>query len=275
MRNNKGKITRRTFIKTSSAVGVGVALNKLWTFGGPPEKTGPRFSGSLKMRTLGRTGLKVTELSFGGIQIGESALLDEAIDKGINLIHTSQGYGRGRSIQEFGKVMKTKRDKVYLCLKSMPEMDRVEKALKNLNTDTIDILVPGMHDVDTITRPGLEEGFERLKKDGKIRFSGFACHKNEVDVMRKAIALGFFDVMLVRYNLDNKDKLDEVLADAKEKQNMGFMAMKVVKELNEKKKYDRIPDAIRETIRNPNVDSLLIGMANFDELRMNLAALSV
>jgi hypothetical protein len=217
----------------------------------------------------------VTELSFGGIQIGESALLDEAIDKGINLIHTSQGYGRGRSIQEFGKVMKTKRDKVYLSLKSMPEMDRVEKALKNLNTDTIDILVPGIHDVETINRPGLEEGFEELKKDGKIRFSGFACHKNEVDVMRRAIELGFFDVMLVKYNLDNKDKLDEVLAEAKHKQNMGFMAMKVVKKLNEMKKYDKITNAIRETIKNPNVDSLLIGMANFEELRMNLAALSV
>jgi aryl-alcohol dehydrogenase-like predicted oxidoreductase len=93
--------------------------------------------------------------------------------------------------------------------------------------------------------------------------------------MRRAIELGFFDVMLVKYNLDNKDKLDEVLAEAKHKQNMGFMAMKVVKKLNEKKKYDKITNAIRETIKNPNVDSLLIGMANFEELRMNLAALSV
>ena len=55
--------------------------------------------------------------------------------------------------------------------------------------------------------------------------SGYACHKNIADVMNLSIGLGFFDVMLIAYNLGNREQLDPILARAKKERNMGFIAM--------------------------------------------------
>lgn len=274
MNEEKQKITRREFIKASSAAGVGLALSGHSVLAEQAEEEKPKLSGSLRLRTLGRTKLEVTELSFGGIQIRDSALLHMAIDKGINLVHTGPGYGGGKGIEIFGEVMKTKRQKVFLGLKETPIGDKVEKDLEKLNTDYVDILFPGIHNVEGISNPDLPGAYEKLKKEGKIRFSGFTCHSNMADVMTKAIELGFFDVMLVAYNMDNREQLDPILAEAKEKQNMGFMAMKVVNYLTKERK-EEIPGALKGCIKNKNVDTLLIGMANFDDLNTNLAALSV
>jgi len=274
MDEEKQKLSRREFIKASSTVGVGLALSNYGVLAEQAGEEEPELSGPLRLRTLGRTGLKVTELSFGGIQIRDVALLHMAIDKGINLVHTGPGYGGGKGIEIFGEVMKTKRQKVFLGLKETPIGDRIEKDLEKLNTDYVDILVPGIHNVEGISNPELPGAYEKLKKEGKIRFSGFACHNNMADVMAKAIELGFFDVMLVAYNMDNREQLDPILVEAKEKQNMGFMAMKVVKHLARNRK-EEIPGALKETIKQKNVDTLLIGTANLDELNTNLATLSV
>lgn len=269
---NKQQITRREFIKASSAISVGIALTQYDTFAEHPKNEIRGTIGDLRMRKLGRTGLDVTELSYGGIDLGNSALLDAVIDRGINMLHTCQGYANGNSIRAFGKVMKTKRQKVFIALKESPVSREVERALKKLNTDYVDILLPPMHDLESLNKSDLPQAFDKLKREGKIRFSGFACHKNEQTVMMKAIEMGFFDVMLVRYNLYNRKDLDPILALAKEKQNMGFMAMKVTKQLARRKRSE-IPAAIKEVIKNRNVDTLLIGMSNFDELNTNLASL--
>jgi len=269
----KQKITRREFIRASSAMSLGMALSKTSIFAEQPEKREQIVSDTLRTRKLGRTGLDVTELSFGGIELGDSALLHTVIERGINLVHTSPGYAYGKSIIAFGRVLKTMRQKVYIALKERPGSRNLENALRKLNTDYVDILVPPMHDVKSISNPELPEEFEKLKKTGKIRFSGFACHKNEKDVMMKAVELGYFDVMLVRYNLENKDDLDPILTLAKEKQNMGFMAMKVTKQLARRRKAE-IPAALKEILKNKNVDTLLIGISNYDELNTNLTALS-
>jgi aryl-alcohol dehydrogenase-like predicted oxidoreductase len=270
----KRKMTRRDFIKTSSAAGAGIALSSYSALAKEGEEEEPKMSGPFKLRTLGRTKLKVTELSFGGIQIRDVALLHAAIDKGINLVHTAQGYGGGRSIKIFGEVMKTKRDKVFLALKQTPIVGKVEEDLRTLNTDYLDILIPPLHDVKAMSNPELPGAYEKLKKEGKIRFSGFVCHSNMADVMKKAIDLGFFDVMLVKYNINNMAELAPILAEAKEKLDIGFIAMKVVQDLS-KNRTDEIPKALKDTIKNKNVDTLLIGMANFDDLNTNVDALAV
>ena len=267
----KYKVTKREFIKTSAAVGAGLALS---SHGVLAEQGEEELSGSLRLRTLGRTNLKVTELSFGGGPLRDAAPLYAAIDQGVNLIHTAPRYAGGRSIMVFGEAMKTKRDKVFLALKEAPDSEKVEKALKTLNTDYVDILLPPFHTVGKMNNPELEGAYDKLKKEGKIRFSGYSCHNNMVDVVKRSIDLGFFDVMLVRYNIENKEELDPVLAEAKEKQNMGFMAMKVTKPFS-RGRTDEIPGAIKGAIKNRNVHTLLIGMPNLDQLSANLDVLSV
>ncbi|HIE26814.1 TPA: twin-arginine translocation signal domain-containing protein [Candidatus Poribacteria bacterium] len=263
----KQKITRREFIKVSSAIGAGLAL------GNYSVLAEAKLSGSLKLRTLGRTKLGVTELSFGGAYLNSPAPLHLAIDRGVNLIHTAPNYTGSQSIEVVSDVMTTRRQEVFLALKEEPVSEEVGKALQQLNTDYVDILVPPFQSVDAISNPELEGAYETLKNEGKIRFSGFSCHYNMVVVMKKAIELGFFDVMLIRYNLNNSERLKPILAEAKRKQNMGFIAMKVVQPF--KDTPEEIPEVIKNTIKNRNVDSLLIGMANLDEVNANVDVLSV
>jgi len=261
--------TRRTFIRNTSlaATTIGLSLTKEDLL--EAAEAEKKKKDEIQLRTLGRTGLKVSEIAFGGIQIQDAALLEAAIDRGINLIHTSPGYGGGKSIQLFGQVMKTKRKKVVLALKASP-VGGIDEHLKTLNTDHVDLLVPPTHSVKSINKPGLAEAFEKLKKEGKIRFSGFACHKDMANVMKEATRLGFWDMMLVDYNLANRAMLNSALAKARKEQNMGFMAMKVTRGMD-KDQSEAMAAAFKKLLSNKNVDSLLIGMASFDDLKRNAA----
>ena len=258
------RYSRRQFLTRSSAavaaVGTGISFPHVGWGKDEPRK-----------RTLGRTDLKVTQVSFGGLQIGTPALLNAAIDQGINLIHVGTGYQRGKSIRIYGEVMKTRREDVFLALKHDPT-EGIDEPLKTLNTDYVDILIPGIHSLDEINNPELPGAFEKLKKEGKIRFSGLAIHNNIPEVVERAIELGFFDVMKPAYNVNNREELDPLLERAKKEQNMGMMAMKSLRGL---KRKDLTPEIAKgmfaELLKNKNVDTLLLGMGTFDELNANLA----
>ena len=260
--------TRRTFIRNTSLAASTIGLG-LTAKGDLLQAAEAEKKDEMQFRTLGRTGLKVSEISFGSIYIQDGALLEAAIDRGINLIHTSPGYRKGQSIKLFGQTMKTKRKKVVLALKASP-VGGIDEHLKTLNTDHVDILIPPMHSVKRINDSRLPEAFEKLKKEGKIRFSGFACHKDMANVMKEAVRLGFWDVMLVDYNLSNRAMLNSALAAARKKQNMGFMAMKVTRGMD-KDQPAAMASAFKKLLTNKNVDSLLIGMASFDDLKRNVA----
>ena len=217
---SESPLTRRDFLKkaTAAAVATGfssqaMAAEEALTVNGLPAAV------------FGRTGLKVTKVSFGGMMIDEPPVLLRAIDKGIKLIHTAPGYSNGRSIEAFGSVLKKSsvRDKVILALKERPES--LDSALKTLNTDYVDILVPPMHSVRAIQDPSVPENFAKAKKAGKCGFMGFACHSDMAGVLNKARELGYYDATLMSYGrADNA----EFLAAAKRasEAGIGIMTMK-------------------------------------------------
>lgn len=268
---SEAALSRREFLQRASRTVAGTAA--ALALGSEAVEAAPAAG----LRTLGRTGFKVTPITFGGIQMNDRRLLDVAIDQGIPLVHTAPGYQGGKSISAFGEVMKTKRDKVVLAVKVLPS--QVDAALKTLNTDHIDIAIP---DHNTATAPfpndDLRAAYEACKKAGKIRFTGFATHKQETTVLRNAIDTGYFDVMLVSYSLLNREELDPLLREAKRKHNMGFMAMKSsrgVKAAPGQRKPDpaMYAAAMKTLLQNRDVDTLLVGMGTFEELQNNLATL--
>ncbi|HQO33672.1 MAG TPA: aldo/keto reductase [bacterium] len=261
------RFSRRQFLSRGSiamaALGAGAAFPVAgWT----EEKKG--------MRTLGRTELQVSQISFGGLQIGTSALLHGAIDNGINLVHVCPVYQGGNSIRIYGEVMKDRRKEVYLALKGDPSKG-IDESLKILNTDYVDILIPEIGTVEEISNPELPGGFEKLKKEGKIRFSGFAAHKDLPEILEKAIELGFYDVMMPSYNTGNRAVIDPLLEKAKKEQQMGFMGMKVLRGI-QKEGSKSTPEEVKgfcaELLKNPQVDTLLMGMASFEDLKTNTEA---
>lgn len=139
---------------------------------------------------LGRTNYPVTLVSFGAILLKEnvgSRVLQLAIDRGINLVHTSASYGRGGSIAACGELFKAApayRDKVFLCLKSYsPEKEsEVDDMLRKLGTDRADVVLTELHSPDARKIDAIRKQQDNLKRKGKVRHTGFVCHggMNEV-----------------------------------------------------------------------------------------------
>ena len=174
---------------------------------------------------LGRTGLEVTKISFGGVLAIDPALVVRVVDAGINLIHTSPGYQNGRSMEAFGKALKRNglRQKVVLALKERPE--NIDRCLKVLNTDYVDILVPPLNSLKDISDTAIPEEFEKVKKAGKAGFMGWAGHNNTTEIFRKGTEVGWFDVTLMSYANINDPSFLKAAREANQA-GMGIFTMK-------------------------------------------------
>ncbi len=183
----------------------------------------------MKYRNFGSTGLKVSEIGFGGWGIGgnnnnakaygptnnqESILaLKTAFDKGINFFDTSPLYGFGQSEILIGQTFKSNRDKVIIVTKvgytdylgnqnfSLKYIKKsLEDSLKRLETDYVDIFQ--LHDlpIEFINNSSeVSDIWLDLKKEGKIRFLGIST-KNQED-SKKIIDKRIFDCMQINFNL--------------------------------------------------------------------------
>ncbi len=209
---------------------------------------------------LGRTGLKITRISFGGILTQEPPVLLSVIDRGINLVHTSPGYTNGNSIRAFGQVMKTHRDKVVLAVKVRPE--GLDQALKTLNTDYADMIIPPMDSLEEISDPALHEAFAAAKQAGKVGHMGFACHTHQPEIIDRMVALGVYDVILMSYAERNQPFI-EALGRARQA-GIGILAMKGLP-----KRASSNPDAQEQEL----VGSLCTAMVDQDHAHTVLASM--
>lgn len=236
---------RRRFLQTAAgmtAAGLAAAAG----LGAAPAPAIRRY------RTLGRTGLQVSDLclgSYGGIV---PRVVDRAYDLGVTYFDTAPDYrGDGaRSEESIGRVFgqPSKRDRVALATRMCaPRNDPtrgpagtraeaivvgVEDSLRRLRTDRIDVLLA--HGVGELGDDDLLEAFARLKKAGKARFLGMGCHgpRDLVATVARAVDSGHYDMVQVAYNFFagtgfnfRADGLDEVFARALAT-GVGVLAMK-------------------------------------------------
>ena len=212
---NRREFFRKTAVAAACAAAAGaVAL---------PARAEDLTVNGLPATVFGRTGLKVTKISFGGILTTEPTVLMRAIDSGINFVHTSPYYTNGRSIEAFGKVLKTHRQKVVLALKARPE--ELERWLKVLNTDYADMLVPPLQSVEEINDDSIPESFAKAKKAGMCGFMGYACHSDMANVLNRSRELGWYDVTLMSYADANSPAFLQAAQTAREA-GIGIMTMK-------------------------------------------------
>lgn len=228
-----GRLTRRDFLRTSSAgmVGAGMALAGL-SLGAeeekPPEEKIERRNRQegMRYRVLGRTRLEVSVLSLGGLSL-EASVMAAAIDRGINLVHGSPGYG---CFPAQASVLKTRRDQVFYVLKGYPEASFVDDCLKALGLDYVDILtVP----IENRRQAGGEaaqqarEAYEQLREAGKVRFLGLTVHGDPVEGTAAGVESGVWDVIMPNYNPQVREQIDP-LADRAAEKKIGMMAMKTM-----------------------------------------------
>jgi len=207
--SRSSQVTRRAFLQVSGcgavAAGVG-AFNPATT--GPSPQTQPGAAKSLlPTGVLGRTKHPVTLLSFGAIQLRErlgTRVLKLGIDRGLNLVHTSETYGGGASIRvvaDLFKMDKRYRDKVFLCVKGRtpPKEAEIDGMLKILGTDHVDVVLTTLHTPQPGRLEDIQARQDKLKKKGKVRYKGFVSHTDMNGAIELVLekAPDYFDVALI------------------------------------------------------------------------------
>lgn len=233
----------------------------------------------MEYRTLGKTGLKVSRMGFGGIPIqrideeGTRRLLQKMAEKGINYIDSARGYTV--SEQYIGYGLQGIRDKFILATKSMSRTKEamaadIETSLKNFRTDYIDLYQvhnPSMEQLDqVIGEGGALEALMEAKAAGHIGHIGLTAHSTAV--FERALELDWVETIMFPYNIVEQQGA-ELIHRCTEK-NIGFIDMKPLA-------GGAIEDgtlALRYVCSNPDVTVVIPGMAESSELEENMAACS-
>ena len=266
------KIGRRKFIKGASSALLGMATTPFWNANLSFGKT--ERSSTLEYRTLGKTGLKVTAVSMGVMNCSEPAVLQRAFDLGINFYDTADCYMRGRNEEMVGKVFEGKREKVLIQTKVHAHDEKkmrasVERSLRRLKTDYIDILVwHGLHSPEEVSDTGLFEFMVKMKKEGKARFTGFSAHSHMANLLREAAKLNFHDVALVSYNFTHSKDLREAVALAA-KSGIGIVAMKTQAGGYKKQRMGGLSPhqaALKYVLMDQNISMAIPGVTTIEQI---------
>jgi predicted aldo/keto reductase-like oxidoreductase len=296
------EIDRREFITELSVklAGTGLLLNQLGAkpaYGGKKPAAKKDKGPDMEYRTLGKTGLKVSAVSFGVMRLKEPAVLFKSLDLGINHFDTAHNYQNGNNEIMLGKVAKEYgRKKLLITTKIHPfhmqktlsqefgllerkEMDEMmDKSLKRLQTDYVDVLL--MHNIMDKSWPLNETVVafaESLKKSGKARFVGISIHdpRYYVDVADQVSKSPIYDVILAWFNFKSPPEHVEALKKAKEK-NMGVIAMKSQAGGYQKGATAFLNPqqaALKWVLDTGFVDCAIPGMVNNEQLLENVGAI--
>ena len=233
----------------------------------------------MEYRILGKTGLKVSRMGFGGIPIqridaaGTKALMRQVRDAGINYIDTARGYSVSESY--LGESLEGIRQDFVLATKSMSRTKEamatdIDISLANLRTDYIDLYQihnPSPEQLDQVIAPGgALEALLEAKQAGKIGHIGISIHSPEV--FRRALELPWVETIMFPYNIVESHGTDLIHACAEK--NIGFIDMKPLA-------GGAIEDAtlaMRYVCANEDITVTIPGMADPAELEQNLAAVN-
>ena len=231
----------------------------------------------MEYRTLGKTGLQISRLGFGGIPIqkidaqGTKVLVDELIRQGVNFIDTARGYTV--SEEYLGYALQGVREKFVLATKSMARTEEsmardIEISLQNLCTDYIDLYQvhnPSAKDLETVTAAGgALEALQKAKAAGKIGHIGITLHS--VELFEGALELPWVETVMFPYNIVETQG-EELIARCAEK-NIGFICMKPLAG----GAIDDAEIAMRFIVSNRDVTVIIPGMADVSEIAQNVQA---
>ncbi len=259
-----------------------------------PRRPGARVQ---RYATLGRTGMKVSDISFGSSRLGagEGDTVRHAFDQGINYFDTADSYRDGESETAIGDALRGKRDRVYLTSKTFASpgdrrdsmMRSLEQSLRRLHTDYVDVYFNhAVNDVERLKNPEWREFTARAKQQGKMRFAGMSGHAGRlIECLDYAIDTDSVDVILAAYNFGQdpafyqkftrsydfvarQPELPRVLQKAKTR-GVGVVVMKTLMgaRLNDMRPFERggatfAQAAFRWVLSNRNVDALIVSMTD-------------
>jgi aryl-alcohol dehydrogenase-like predicted oxidoreductase len=196
----------------------------------------------MNYRTLGRTGLQVSELGYGAWGIGKSMWLGAddagslralhgAIEQGVNFIDTALGYGDGHSEKLVGQAVREANGTVHVATKVPPKnmvwpaprgvgaddafpadwvVECTEKSLANLGLETIDVQQFHVWSDEWLGQGTWMDGIERLRSQGKIRYFGVSVNDHQPANAVGLVNSGAVDTVQVIYNVFEHSPEDEL-----------------------------------------------------------------
>lgn len=228
----------------------------------------------MKMNFLGRTGLSVSPLALGTVELGLDygipitghferppvkaaiELVHAALDAGINLIDTARAYGESESV--LGEALRGRWDEVVLATKvstqaadgSTPAfaelrrsmLESLEQSLGALGVKSVDIWQ--IHNLDQTLLDRIEELAEiwdEVRRSGKVRWLGASTYGTKMPMA--GLEKGLFDVIQITYSVLDQRLADRFLGAAREK-NVGVMARSVLLQGVLTERGDHLPDRL-------------------------------
>jgi aryl-alcohol dehydrogenase-like predicted oxidoreductase len=199
----------------------------------------------MEYRELGRTGWKVSAISFGAWAIGGTwgevddkeslSALHRSIDLGVNFFDTADVYGDGRSERLFAQLRKERKEKFHIATKAGRRLDPhtasgynrenmiafVERSLKNLEMDTLDLLQLHCPPTEVYYMPEVFGVLDDLVKAGKLRYYGVSVEK--VEEALKAIEFPNVQSVQIIFNIFRQRPADLFFGEA-QRRKVGILA---------------------------------------------------
>ena len=260
----------------------------------------------MEYREFGNTGLKVSSIGYGAGMIGDEtiseieieSILNTVLDIGITLIDTARGYGI--SEKRIGRHLSHRRDEFVLSTKVGYGIEGyndwtyeciitgVDEALKNLQTDYIDIVHLHSCPLETLQQGEVIDALEEVVRQGKIRVAAYSGENEEFDF---ALHSNRFGSGMASLNICDQRIIDRVLHTAKDK-GMGFIAKRPIanapwrfqeqpvghyceeywlrwKEMALDLGMDELEVALRFSAFTYGVDSCIVGTTNIEHMKKN------
>ena len=208
----------------------------------------------MEKRTLGKTGMKVSALGFGGAEIGNEAaayeiverLLNSALDAGLNVIDTGECYKNSEEM--IGQAVSHRRGEFFLFTKcghasglDSPDWDvrtleqNIDRSLQRLRTDHLDLLQLHSCSEEMLRAGDVIALLQRARDAGKTRFLGYSGDNRAA---LYAVECGAFDTLQTSVNIADQQSVDLTVPKARER-NMGLIAKRPI--ANAAWRYDEDP----------------------------------
>jgi aryl-alcohol dehydrogenase-like predicted oxidoreductase len=199
----------------------------------------------MEYRELGRTGYKVSTISFGAWAIGGAwgsvedkdslAALHRSLDLGVNFFDTADVYGDGRSERLLAQLRKERKEKFYIATKAgrrLPKQEArgysrenltsfIDRSLKNLESDAIDLLQLHCPPTEVYYMPEVFGMLDDFVKAGKLRYYGVSVEK--VEEALKALEFPGVQSVQIIFNMFRQRPADLFFAEAQRKR-VGILA---------------------------------------------------
>ena len=292
MNQNDGKWSRRDFLKATGTAGLGAVMAPIGQIAHATEA-----QKKVPVRSFGKTGVKVSILSLGGMFdiASNQIMMKQAVRWGVTYWDTADCYQRGSEtgIGKYFKKYPEERDSIFLVTKSDARNPKgmtrlLNRSIERMNTNYIDLyFVHGINDIDELDER-TKTWAEKAKAEGKIRLFGFSTHRNMETCMLGAAKLGWIDGIMMTYNfrLMHTDRMKRAI-DACVKAGVGMTAMKTqgggsVKTNTDtelkmagrflQKGFTDAQAKLMAVWQNPDISSICSQMPNMTILKANVAA---